>query len=115
MNPIPQKLKKELEVDPFMKICVLTCKASCDEIKIDWHHCWKYAGRQINEKWAIIPLWDRKHSPQGDPDSVHRCKETREFVQYLSLKRATKEDLEKYPRNNWDLIFKKLKEKYEKN
>ena len=110
MNPINNDLRKEISDDSYYKTCCITGKQN---VKIDWHHVWIYAGKQINEKWAIMPIWEMKHSPMGDNDSVHRCKETRELVQYLSLKRATDDDLEKYPNKNWKLIFKNLKEKYE--
>lgn len=96
--------------DPYYKKCCLTGETKG---KIDWHHAWKYGKSQINEKWAIMPVSYCKHSPYGDKDSVHNCKETAEKVQFLSLERATKEDLNKYPKKNWDQIYKYLKNRHD--
>lgn len=111
MRPIPKKLKAELLADPYYKRCCLT---GFTRFKIDFHHAWDYGGKQINEAWAIMPVWVRKHSPQGDKDSVHNCKATKEYVQYLSLKRATPKDLKKYPKKNWQQVFNYLDKKYGK-
>lgn len=112
MRKIPAKLRKEMDAMPFYHKCVLTGFTS---FKIDWHHVWQYGSKgQINEIWAILPVWWRKHSPYGDKDSVHNCQKTKEYVEYLSLKRATKKDLAKYPKKNWDQIYKYLRKKYGK-
>jgi hypothetical protein len=111
MNPIPHLVRKECEADPYYKKCCLTGKESW-EVKIDWHHAFDYSGTQINEKWAIMPIWWYMHSSNGDEKSVHNSKKTREFVQYLSLLRATPEDLAKYPKKNWIQIFNYLRQKH---
>lgn len=95
--------------DPYYKKCCLT---GTSNEKIDWHHVWRYGGSQINEAWAIMPIWWRKHSPYGDKDSVHNCRETKEQVELLSLQRATVEDLAKYPRVDWENLKQYFKSKY---
>ena len=109
MNPIPSKLKKELSKDPYYKRCFLT---GFTAFKIDFHHCCTYQGKQINEKWNILPIWWRKHSPYGDEDSVHNCKKTKDLVELIALKRATKKDLQKYRKANLEQRLKYLNNKY---
>lgn len=110
MNPIPQKLKEEILADDYYKKCCLT---GIINDKIDWHHAWQYAGKQINEKWAIMPIWWRKHAYYGDKDSVHNSLITKEYVQYLSLLRTDISDLKKrMPKKDWEQEFLRLHNKY---
>jgi len=109
MNPIPQKLRNELSEDPYYKKCCLTKS----KYNVKFHHSWIYAGKQINEKWAIMPVIWRKHSPYGDDDSIHKCQETKEYVQYLSLQRADIDDLcKRLPKKDWRQLFNYLENKY---
>lgn len=112
MRPINSKLRKELENDQFYKKCCLT---GFDRFKIDWHHCFQFQGSQIDEKWNIIPVWDKKHSPQGHPDSIHNCKETRERAELIALKRAPKDVFIRFKKANFDQRLKYLQNKYDKN
>lgn len=115
MRHLPKKLKQEILADDYYRRCCLTYLDNKDT-KIDWHHAWEYAGKQINEKWAIMPVCWRKHSPLGDEDSVHNCKKTDEYVKYLSLLRADLNDLQRrYPKKDWQREFDYLKSRYEKS
>lgn len=109
MRPIPPAHRKIIDSDPYYRKCCLTGETAG---KIDLHHSFEYKGSQISELWAYMPIISRKHSPQGDADSVHRCKVTMEKVQYLSLLRATEADLKKYPKKNWKQLFSYLSKKY---
>ncbi len=112
MRPIPKNLLDDILKDDYYKRCCLT-HADNKDVKIDFHHAWQYAGRQINEKWAIMPIWWKKHSPLGDKDSVHNCRETKEYIQYLSLLRADIKDLiKRMPRFDWQKEFNYLNKKY---
>lgn len=93
MRPIPSKLRERLAAEPRMKACPIR-DGLCSR-KIDWHHVWMYAGRQINEAWAILGVCDRHH------DLVERDQEIKEDLQRISLRLATEEDLAKYPRKDW--------------
>lgn len=96
MNPIPSKLRRELNNDPLMHDCILT---GLDCIgKIEWHHVFTYTGKQIQEKWNILPLCEYHHRGPGFDN---------ELFQLIALERATKKDLDKYPRCPW-----KQKRKY---
>ncbi len=95
MRPIPQKLKDEILSDLYYKKC---CRKNHDcKGRITWEHAFIYAGRQINEKWAIIPLCVYHHLGEGLDKRLNEI---------IAVSRATPEDLAKYPRKNW-LIYKK--------
>jgi len=106
---IPQKLRKQIDKDPYYKKCALT---GFTAFKIELHHAIIVGGSQIQEKWNIVPLWWRKHSPYGDEDSVHNCKKTKDLVELIALKRATKKDLQKYRKANLEQRLKYLEKKY---
>ncbi len=90
MNNMPLSLRKKLAADPFYKTCA---RKNPDCVgRITWEHAWIYAGKQIQEKWAIIPLCEYHHLGDGLD---------KEKNQIISLGRATIEDLKKYPRGMW--------------
>lgn len=100
MRPIPKKLRDELAADPFMKQCLRLQEGTCKG-RITWEHAWSYANRQINEKWAIVPLCEHHHFVDLK----------KHIGQLASLNRATKEDLAKYSRKDWGQIKKSLEKK----
>ena len=105
--PIPLKMRKEMSEDPFYKKCVYTGTIQkFGDKRVSWEHCWVYAGKQIQEKWAIVPL-------RLDLN-VNMTQEVKDYCRYISLQRATDEDLAKYPRHNWKQLRKYLNSKYEK-
>lgn len=73
-----------MENDPFYSRCCITGSTS---EKIDWHHNLIFAGKQVNEKFCILPL----------AHSIHR-----DIVKYkkqcdeIMLRRATYEELARY-------------------
>lgn len=90
MRPIPTKLREEMANDPFYKVCCY-----CASQPVEWHHVFIYAGKQINEKWAIVPACKKHH------DLVQSDSNIRKFFELTSLSRATKEDFAKYPKRDW--------------
>jgi len=102
MRPIPTKLKKELENDPYYKQCSRHSDGDCDG-RITWEHAFIYAGRQINKKWAIIPICEHHHFGPGLD---------KEKNQWIALNRATLEDLAKYPKRDWQQLLRYLNRKY---
>jgi len=98
MRPIPPKLRRELADDPFMKSCCI-----CGDQKVEFDHVFVYSGSQINERWAIVPLCYLHHRG-GKLD--------RPRTQYISLQRATDEDLAKYPKRDWRQLKKYLDAQY---
>lgn len=90
MRPIPKELRDKIANDPFMQKCCYT-----GEIKdVSWEHCWIYAGQQINESWAIVPLARRLNTSAMPVEIKNYCR-------WISLMRASKADLEKYPKKDW--------------
>lgn len=90
MRPIPKAMRDDIAQDPYMKKCA-RANHEC-EGRITWEHSWIYAGKQINEKWAIIPLCVFHHLGEG----LNKRENER-----ISLRRATEEDLVKYPKKDW--------------
>lgn len=101
MRPIPKKLKDDLAADPFYKRCCITGWVL---EKIEWHHNFIFAGRQVNEKWCILPLAESVHK------NIVRYKEK---CNWIMLNRADEATLRKYSKST-DLIFKRdsLNKKY---
>ncbi len=91
MRPIPPKLKQEMSDDPYYKHCA-RANSACSG-RITWEHAYIYAGKQINEKWAIIPLCVYHHLGEGLDKHEN---------QRIALSRATDEDLAKYPKKDWE-------------
>lgn len=84
MRKIPEKLKKEILSDPDYKTCTRK-DHDCDG-RITWEHAIIYAGKQLNEKWAIIPLCAYHHSVDfhQDGDGLNK-----EINVWIALNRAT--------------------------
>jgi hypothetical protein len=98
LRPIPAKLKRQLEADPYYKTCARWREGGC-EGRITWEHAFIYAGHQINEKWAIIPLCEHHHLGPGLNKQIN---------QKIALARATAEDFKKYPKFDWRQMKKFL-------
>jgi hypothetical protein len=76
--------------DPYYGTCARSgsdCRG-----RITWEHAFTYAGKQINEKWSIIPLCVYHHLGLGLDKRVN---------EQIAVARATKGDLKKYPRKDW--------------
>lgn len=97
-------MRAEMSEDPFYQRCMRRCEGTCSG-RITWEHAYIYAGSQIQEIWAIIPLCEHHHLYEGLD---------KELNQYLALTRASETDLMKYPRVDWgqkkQFLFKKYKD-----
>lgn len=104
MNKIPPKLREEMAGDPFYKRCCVTGEIG----KIEWHHNLIYAGKQVQEKWCILPLTYHIHRIADD-------KLVRERLDWIMLNRATDDELRRYSKAV-DLLAKRdrLNTKYGK-
>ena len=101
MTKISDKLREEMANDPYYEKCARQYEHTCRG-RITWEHAWTYAGKQIQEKWAIIPLCEYHHDVCQYQDRGALDKQEN---QRLSLLRATPEDLKKYPKKDW--VFEK--------
>jgi len=89
---IPPELREELSNDPFYKRCARRNDGGCGG-RITFEHCLIYGGKQIQEKWAILPLCEYHHNVLSYQDSGDLQKEKNVW---LALNRATDKELEKY-------------------
>lgn len=90
MNNIPAKLRKELATDPEYSVCALKgIHSSCDG-RITWEHALTYSHKQIQERWAIVPLCEKHHAVGMYLDAGTLIKERNVWI---ALNRATDEEL----------------------
>lgn len=103
MTPIPPALREEMANDPYYKICARANEGECDG-RITWEHAWIYGAKQIQEKWAIIPLCVFHHLGEGLDKKLN---------QYIALCRADIEDLcIRLYKKNWRQELKYLTSLY---
>jgi len=89
MRTIPEKLKNDMLSDPYYERCCLRYESACSQ-KIDLHHNLIHAGKQVNEKFAILPVCRKHHNAlEGDTTLKRTCDE-------IMRKRATDKQIEKY-------------------
>jgi len=101
---IPEKLKQLLLEDPYYKTCARK-NDECDG-RITFEHSFLYAGKQIQEKWAIIPLCWHHHLGKGL---------NKELNHYIALKRADLSDLcLRMPKKDWRQMYNYLEQRYGK-
>lgn len=83
MTPIPPRLRAEMAEDSYYKKC---CLAGVDECsgRIEWHHSLQFKGRQLQEKFAILPLCHLHHA---------RMSKYNENCVHIALQRATEAEL----------------------
>lgn len=105
MNNIPPKLKAEMAADPYYKKCCISGRLATNT-KIEWHHNLIFAGKQVQEKWCILPL----------AEDIHReIVKYKEKCNWIMLNRSTDADLERYSKAiNYKLLREKLNQKYGK-
>jgi hypothetical protein len=92
MNKIPPKLKEQLAEDPEYKVCARHKDGGCDG-RITWEHSMIFAGRQIQERFAIIPLCEYHHAVNTHLDGRGLDKQKNIWI---ALNRATDEELRNY-------------------
>lgn len=108
MRPISQKVKEQLEQEP--DICARNIDGHCDG-RITWEHALIYAGRQIDEAWAIIKLCEYHHAVNKYQDGGNLLKEKNIWI---ALCRATDIELEKYSKANYKGMRERLNRIYKK-
>jgi hypothetical protein len=89
MNNIPKKLRDEMAADPFYTRCCITGELGTRSNPIQWHHNLIFAGKQVQEKFCILPIRKSIH------DQVHH-ELIRDRLNWVMLNRATYEELERY-------------------
>jgi hypothetical protein len=113
--PIPVAMREEIALDVFMKVCIYVGEEhgapnhDCDG-RVEWEHSSYYAGRRINEPWAVVPCCTSHNRGEGI---------VKEYNQYRALLRAIEllpdglnDLMRRYPKFNWIQRFNYLNNKY---
>ncbi len=90
MRAIPPKLLNEMLEDPYYKSCARRKDGGCQG-RITLEHAIIVAGRQLNKKWAIIPLCAWHHAVDQFQDGGNLRKEKNVWI---ALNRATDSELQ---------------------
>ena len=106
MRPIPPALRKQLAASQFMQQC---CFKGCGHKEVEWNHALFYAGQQINEWYAIVPLCDYHH--RGNNGTIWQ--DVRDYCERLAIEQGLEHLQIHYPKSNWKQRYDYLK-KYEK-
>lgn len=101
MKNIPAKLKKEILNDPEYGRCGLLGYHTCGG-RVTLEHAMIYAGRQIQERWAIIPVCAAGQEVDQFQDAHTMDKERNRWV---ALNRATDEELAKFSKATPSFFF----------
>lgn len=101
---IPKHVLNELLSNPWYKRCAASILGNCSG-RITFEHAWVYAGKQVNEPWAIIPLCWHHHLGNGL---------NKNFNRYVAIMRAKPEDFAAYPKFAWLTEKQKLLHQFEK-
>tara|TARA_R110000868_G_scaffold276331_1_gene535984 strand:+ start:490 stop:819 length:330 start_codon:yes stop_codon:yes gene_type:complete len=108
MRKIHAALREEMHNDQYYESC---CRKNTEcQGRITWEHTLIYGGKQINEKWAIIPLCEYHHAVNKFQDGGDLRKEINVWI---ALNRASNEELRKYSKAvDYIALRTKLNKKY---
>lgn len=97
MTKIPIPVRRELDADPNSKFCSLYGQHGhvCGGHRLTGEHALIYAGKQIQEKWAIIIVCPAAQEVDEYQDAHTMNKE---LNQWVALNRATEADFARFPR-----------------
>lgn len=102
MRPIPIKLRKKINEDPYYKVCARNKEGFCSG-RITIEHAFIYARKQISEVFSLIPLCWFHHLGAG----LDKRKN-----QWIAINRATPADFARYPKKDWNQIKEYLNKIY---
>lgn len=103
---IPLKYRKVINSSDFFRKCII-----CHSPKVEIHHVFIYAGKQINELWNYIPLC-KEHHAECTPHNKDYIAETRYYVEWYALLKMSLQDKNSYPKFNWAQHKKFLDDKF---
>ena len=99
-----------MQADTYYQKCSRRGDGGCGG-RITWEHAIIFAGRQLNEKWAIIPLCEYHHAVNMYQDGGNLNKEKNI---YIALERATDDELQAISKaTNYIELRDRLAKKYE--
>lgn len=100
MRAIPSTIRKVLK----SKFCFI-----CGRRQVEWHHALIYAGRQINEPYAIVPLCVKCH--RGNNGTIYH--DVKEKCELETIKNGLQDLKIKYPKFDWTKRLQFLTNRYE--
>lgn len=88
---MPKKLRDECAADLDYRFCARFGQGghTCDG-RITWEHAARFAGRQVQKKWAIVSLCAKGHAVDQFQDGGDLDKEVN---MWIALNQASDEDL----------------------
>jgi hypothetical protein len=87
MNHIPKKLNDDMNTDPFYRTCCLKRFGGCGG-RVERHHALIFAGRQVQEKFCILPACHEHHE-------IARRKDIKEKFDWVLLNRANEQEIQR--------------------
>lgn len=111
MRKISTRVRNEIDADPVYRYCMraLALKDHVCQGRITREHAVIYGGKQVDEKWAIVPICAYAHNVDQFQDCGILNKE---INVWMALNRMTAEDEAKYPRRDWKREREVLNKKY---
>lgn len=109
MRPISANNKKVIDTDPYYKKCCRADEGDCAG-RITIEHALIYAGRQIDDLFALLPVCAYHHAVDQYQDGGKLDKKKHE---YIAISRMTESDMQKYSKRNWKKDLLILKKTYE--
>lgn len=108
MSKIPPALLAEILADPYYARCARHPEGGCAG-RVTFEHAITVAGKQLQRKWAILPLCERHHGVgrYQDTGALDKAKN-----QYIALSRATKNELHEFPRAQFPQQLALLSRRY---
>ncbi|MHA1401637.1 MAG: hypothetical protein ACTSQE_14905 [Candidatus Heimdallarchaeaceae archaeon] len=110
MRPISPKIKKHISEDEFYEVCCREEEGDCDG-GITMEHALIYAGRQIDEIFAIIPVCEYHHGVNQYQGGGKLDKKKHEWI---AISRMTTADRIKYSKRPWMNELRLLENKFGK-
>lgn len=107
MRKISKNVLAVLTKDPLMKKCMRKLVLNDHECRgrITFEHALLYAGRQVDEVFAIISLCAWAHSVDQFQDGGGLDKRINEWI---AVNRMKKSDERRYPKRDWQLMRSRL-------
>jgi len=96
--PIPLETRERIDEDPYYKRCARENTDCSGRITVE--HSWYFAGKRINDYWALIPLCVYHHLGKGLDKRINQA---------IAVARTTPEDRAKYPKIEWERVQAYLK------
>ncbi len=111
MNNIPRKLRLTLAADPYYRTCArLGLHGHVCAGRITWEHALIFSGKQVQSRFAIVPLCAKSHAVDRFQDGGDLNKEVNAWI---ALNRASKEEIRGISRAvDYKAVLRRLNGKY---